>query len=311
MAEPDRLHGYRENVSLRDFSTLEIGGPCRYFASLRSLNDWIAALQWARDRSIHLLVIGEGSNILFPDSGFRGLVARNEIKEMTLEGTLVEVGGGKNLGELIRFLNQRGLAGMERMYGIPGTVAGAVVGNAGAYGQEISDCLTEVDVWTGDRLETLPRDDLRFFYRSSLFKTKPEWFIVRCRFKLRTSKSDLQAISDAIIARRSEKYPPSLRCPGSYFKNVLVQQLTPDQLRKIPRGFIQFGKIPAGRLLESVGAKGASRGQASFATYHANLIINRGGATASDIVGLAQEYSGRVQNLFGVQLEPEIQIIPY
>ena len=311
MAEPDCfIPRYQENLPLRDFSTLQIGGPCSYFTSISTLEDWIAAIRWSRKRNIRLLIIGEGSNLLFPDSGFPGLVARNEIGGLTREGVEIEVGGGKNLGEVIRFLNQQGLEGMERMYGIPGTVAGAVVGNAGAYGQEISDHITEVDVWAGDVLRTFTRNELGFAYRSSRFKTEPDWFASRLRFKFQKSGSDLQAMSDVILARRSEKYPPGLKCPGSFFKNVLVEQLTPEQLRNIPKGFIQFGKIPAGRLLEFVGAKGASRGMACFADYHANLVLNRGGATASDILNLADEYSGRVRERFGIQLEPEIQIIP-
>src|SRR5690606_4362744 len=312
MAEPDRSSvQYQENLPLRDLSTLQIGGPCRYFTTIHHLDAWVAVFHWGKRRSLPRLVIGEGSNILFHDAGFRGLVVRNELKGIHRQGTLVEVAGGENLGEFIRFLNRCGLAGMERMYGIPGTVAGAVVGNAGAYGQEISDHLTEVDVWTGATLRILKAGALEFAYRDSIFKRNPDWFIVRCRFEFHRSHSDLQAISEAILARRTEKYPPRLRCPGSYFKNVLVEQLTPEQIRRIPTGFIQFGKIPAGRLLDAVGAKGACRGQACFASYHANLIINCGGATAHDVTTLAQEYSDRVRDQFSLQLEPEIRIIPY
>lgn len=298
------------NVSLAEQSTFGIGGPARWFTRVGDLRQLEAAASWASDNQLPALFLGEGSNILFPDSGFPGLVVKNGFLGFDRSQHEVEVGAAENLGDTIRRVNRLGLAGLERMYGIPGSVAGAVVGNAGAYGQEIGSVVVSMSVWSrAHGAQVIDAREARFRYRHSFLKCRRDLFVTGCRLRLTPGAADLQSVSEEILARRLVKYPVGLRCPGSFFKNVVVADLTGEQLARVPADFIQFGKIPAGRLLEEVGAKGAARGDAGIAGYHANLVLNRGRASSRDVVALTSEYAARVFDRFGILLEPEILIL--
>ena len=301
----------RRSVSLSCYSTLGIGGEARFLASIRDPEDLPALLNWSEGQEIPRIIIGEGSNVLFPDAGFPGLVVQILISGIEQAGNEVSVGAGENLGRVIEWLNRRGLQGMERMYGIPGSLAGAIVGNAGAYGQEMSQLLTEATVLAADgKITSMPADQLDFRYRHSLFKQDRTLILLNCRLRLGAWKGSLQDVSDSILKERSEKYPPGMKCPGSYFKNVKVEELDEGQLERIPTSFAMHGKIPAGKLLEAVGANGARKGDAAIASYHGNLIMNNGRATARDVVWLAEKYGRRVNESFGIRLQPEIRIVP-
>jgi UDP-N-acetylmuramate dehydrogenase len=299
----------RENVSLAELTTLRIGGKARWFAVATCPEELASAVGWARSEGVPHLFLGEGSNILFSDKDYPGLIIKNGILGFGRNGNEVCVGGGENLGEVIRKVNRLHLAGMERMFGIPGSVAGAVVGNAGAYGQEIKDVLFEVTAWSRDGILTFDSAGMNFGYRHSSFKDRRDCFILNCRFRLRRTHENLQGISDEILIKRLVKYPAGLRCPGSFFKNIVADSLSPEVLSGIPVDFVQYGKIPAGKLLEAVGAKGATCGGAMIADYHGNLIFNRDRATSRDVLRLADEYARRVWSRFHVRLEPEILIV--
>jgi UDP-N-acetylmuramate dehydrogenase len=256
-----------------------------------------------------ILFLGDGSNLICSDSGFAGLAIRNRILGKEQCGVEVEVFGGENLSGVIRWLNQQGLSGLERMYGIPGTVAGALVGNAGAYGQEIGDVVVEIRVWEEQGFRTLSREELDFGYRHSLFRFRSGCFIISCRLRLKRVSGHLQAISDEILSRRLKKYPVGLKCPGSFFRNVPFNRISQEARERVPEAFVVSHRIPAGKLLEAVGARGVRKGDAQFAPYHGNLIMNLGHACSDDILGLANEYAGRVWERFRIQLEPEVVII--
>lgn len=299
----------RPDVAVRTLTTLAIGGPCRWLADVRRAEEVGAWFRWARGEGIPVVFLGSGSNLLCADSGFDGLLLRSQIRGIEVSGEEVEVGGGTLLGDLIQELNARGLGGLERMYGIPGSVAGAVVGNAGAYGQEIADRLVEVDFWDADGLRTLPAAELDLRYRHSRFKERLDWFVVRCRLKFHPGQSDLAAESRRILELRTQKYPPDLKCPGSFFKNLVWEEISDEAKGRFPAGFLYFGKVPAGKLLEEVGAKGERQGAARVADYHGNLFINDGGASARDLLELARRLAARVHERFCVTLEPEIRIL--
>jgi UDP-N-acetylmuramate dehydrogenase len=297
------------DVPVSSLTTLGVGGRCHGYVEIRSLAEFKRVYLQAQASGTQILVIGEGSNLLFSDSGFAGLVIRNRIQLKIRSGVEVEVGGGENLLEVIHWLNHLGLAGMQKMYGIPGTVAGALVGNAGAYGQEIGDVVVRVDAWKAGELISFSKDSLQLQYRSSFFKHHPGWFIVNCRLRLHKSHSNLQSLSEEILAQRLVKYPPGLKCPGSFFRNVVISEISEDIKQSLPETFIYGDRIPAGKLLEAVGACGVRRGDAQFADYHGNLIINRGEAKSEDILSLANEFAGRVFEHFQIRLEPEILIV--
>lgn len=288
---------------------MQVGGCCCYLVEVHTCEELEQACSWAQARGVPALFLGDGSNVLFSDQGFPGLVLRNRILGIDRSGNEVRVAGGENLIELIRRLNRQQLAGMERMYGIPGTVAGAVVGNAGAYGQEISQSIVEVETWSENQLRVLTPAEAQFRYRHSAFKERREWFMLGCTFRLQSSVENLQQISEEILLKRLVKYPIGLKCPGSFFKNVIASELPAPVLERIPADFILFGKIPAGKLLQAVGANGARYGDAQIADYHGNLIINLGHATSEQILTLANEYAGRVWERFRIRLEPEIFVV--
>jgi len=299
----------RRNVLTSHLTTLGVGGKCVGYVEVETLADFESAYESSQKLGLRIITIGEGSNLLFSDRGFAGQIIRTRICGRQHSGGEVEIGGGENLSETIQWLNGLGLAGMERMYGIPGTVAGALVGNAGAYGQEIGDVVKEVEAWKAGQSKVFSKRDLNLRYRHSFFKENPGWFIVRCRLKLNESGEDLQSVSAEILEKRRVKYPDGLKCPGSFFKNVMIGDIGEEAQRGLPKDFIIGGKIPAGKLLEAVGACGASQGDAQFADYHGNLIVNKGNARSEDILALANEYAGRVAHRFSIFLEPEILIV--
>lgn len=302
--------GLRPEAPLAPLTTLAIGGSGRWLLELRDPGLLDSAWNWARRQGLPVLFLGAGSNVLFADAGYEGLVIRNRLRGRDRSGNEVRVSGGEDLGETIRWVNGLGLAGMERLYGIPGTVAGAVVGNAGAYGQEIGDRIREVSYWSPDEgVTTLPASDLDLRYRHSLFKQRREWFMLSCTLALEPASEPLQPVSDQILATRLAKYPVGLKCPGSFFKNVIADELDPEVLRRIPEDFIFYGKIPAGKLLDKVGARGRRIGGALIASHHANLFVNEAGAASRDMLTLARKYSNRVRERFDIELEPEILIV--
>jgi UDP-N-acetylmuramate dehydrogenase len=299
----------QENVPARTFTSLALGGPCRFLAKLRNREDLGPALKWGQDRGVEVVFLGEGSNVLFADSGFPGLVIINQLRGRTRKEDVVEAGSGESLHGLIGWMNRKGLGGMERMYGIPGSVAGALVGNAGAYGQEIADCVLAVEVFGPSGPELLNRERLAFRYRHSALKDSPDLYVLRGVFRVHPGSQGLQKCSEDILRIRERKYPRALRCPGSFFKNVLIEETPPEVLDRIPPGYVSHGRIPAGRLLEGVGANGMSLGGAQVATYHGNLLINRNNACTADMLDLAHRLAERVWDRYGIVLEPEVRIV--
>jgi UDP-N-acetylmuramate dehydrogenase len=311
------------NYRLEKLTTLKMGGPAKFFVPVKDEKELIESLNLAKELGIKWYIIGEGSNLVPSDRGFDGLIIKNEIADFKRERNGVFVGAGNNLLKLIFKLNELGLGGMEKMAGIPGTVGGAICGCAGAFGQEIKGCLTKVKIFDasatlrpiGEKTRWLSKKQCRFGYRESIFKKKRDWVIIGAEFKLKKEKSEkLLKISEEIVNIRKKKYPPNLLCPGSFFKNVVVKDIKPAKLRKrflekIDKSKIVFGKVPAGYVLEMVGAKGMGCGDVKVAEYHGNLIYNSGKGKASEIEKLAKTLRIRVRKKFGIKLEEEIQYL--
>jgi UDP-N-acetylmuramate dehydrogenase len=294
---------------LSKYTTLGIGGPAKFLTNASSLEDLIKVISIATKQKIPCLVIGTGSDLLVSDDGFDGLIVVNKTKGIKEVGERIRVVSGTDLQEFIRFLVNHGFMGMEKMSGIPGTVGGAIYGNAGAYGQTISDRVLSVKIFDGKNVRTLQKSECDFGYRDSIFKIK-KLLILEAEFEFeKASPEILKKESLNIIQMRSLKYPPTLKCPGSFFKNVIAERLEKSILKKIPSEKIVFGKVPAGYLMDTVGAKGQQKGMIKIADYHGNLIFNLGGGTAADFVDLAYTYAKKVKVKFGIKLEPEVQII--
>lgn len=311
---------------LKKITSTAIGGPASYYAEVKTEEELLDALQYARSNKLNKFIIGDATNLIPSDDGFDGLVIRIRIEKFETNRNGVYSGAGNNLLQTIHKLNKLGLSGFEKMAGIPGTVGGAIYGCAGAYGQEICDRLTRVRFWDGQKFLWFNNKQCRFAYRGSVFKKRPNWVIVGAEFKVTKSNPKLlQKISKEIIKTRKNKYPPDLLCPGSFFKNILIDSVRPASVKKkfltlIDESKINHGpirtktsngvnKIPAAYLLEQVGAKGMRLGGIAVADYHANLIYNEGGGKSEDIKKLAQKLKTAVNKKFGIKLEEEVQYL--
>lgn len=302
---------FQQNIPLGQFTTLKIGGPSKYFCVVSSKAELIEALEYAKEHNLDRFILGGGSNLLISDEGFPGLVIKNEIQGISFRGSTPNliVGSGTKLQELVDFTVANGLSGIQKLTGIYGTVGGAVFGNTGAYGQTISDHLIKVVCLRDGKIVVLNNKQCEFGYRDSVFKKNGD-VILEVHFKFPTGNGkNLQQESQEISVQRQIKFPPSLKCPGSFFKNIPLEKIPENTLKLIPKDKITFNKVASAVLLEAVGAKGRRVGDTQVSQNHANLIINLGKGKSSDFHTLASSLIKDVYEKFGVQLEPEVQLI--
>lgn len=298
------------NVPLAPLTRFGIGGPADSYFESSDEAEFVEALREARASGEPFAVLGGGTNVVVSDAGFRGLALRFTGASIGSEGNLVWAQSGAELQALVDFTISRGLKGLETLAGIPGWVGAAIYGNAGAYGRSISESVSSVRFFDGERLREISAVECEFAYRESVFKRRKDWVILSAKLEMQPGDAaELRAAADAILRVRNEKFPPSMKCAGSIFKNLLVAELPPEALARTPSEVIREGKVPAAFFLEQVGAKGLSRGAIRVAPYHANLIYNEGGGTARDLRELVAELKNRVRERFGIELEEEIQYL--
>lgn len=299
----------QKNIPLAPLSTFNIGGNAREFVEVNSPLELMEAVSWARGKNNPYKVFAGGSNVVFPDRGIDAVVIRIIGGSIETKGREMVSDAGVLLSDLVTAANKKGLKGVETLVGIPGTVGGAVVGNAGAYGNTISDYLKHVEVWDGTSAKKLLRKECGFSYRESIFKHH-RLFVLRAVFNFTPSDSSvLQKTSREILSLRLAKYKPGLRCPGSFFKNIPAELLTAYQLKKIGQEHVVWGKVPAGYLLDQVGARGMKVGGIRIADFHGNLFINEGNGTAKEVKKLASVLKKKVYERFEVRLEEEIRYL--
>lgn len=296
------------NKKVAKLTTFGIGGIAEYFCEVKNTKELLAAIEFARTKKLKYRIFAGGSNVVFPDGVIHGLLIRivgGAIKKVGEERVYADA--GVSLARLITYAITHGFIGVETLSGIPGTVGGAIVGNAGAYGHSIEESIQRVHVWDGRKEVWIAKNECKFAYRESIFKQK-DWIVLGVEFAFYGgSTKNLWATSRRIIAERLKKYPRGLRCPGSYFKNILIKDIPVKALRKIDANKIIGDKLPAGYLLEVVGAKGMRRGGVGVADYHGNLILNYGKGTAKDAKLLAATLKKRVRARFGIELQEEIR----
>jgi len=305
---------FKKNVPLAPIGTFSIGDRVEYFYSTKKPENLIEAVLWARRQKLPYKILASGSNVVFPDTKLKGLLIRILGGKIEVHGNRFIVGTGVSLTRVVEKSISLGLKGLETLSGIPGSVGGAVVGNAGAYGHSISEVVEKVEIWDPSggyqdksKRRWLTSKGCRFRYRESVFKEKP-YLLLRAVLKFgKGNPQKLRQVSRDIIKLRLRKYKPNLRCPGSFFKNVLVRDVSKGTLARVDRSKIIEGKIPTGYLLEEVGAKGMCVGGIEIADFHGNLFINRRRGTAADVRKLARILKSRVKKEFGIKLEEEIR----
>ncbi|MFH0873587.1 MAG: UDP-N-acetylmuramate dehydrogenase [Candidatus Komeilibacteria bacterium] len=307
------MDNLRHSVPLAPFTTFKIGGLADYFYEAHDSDQTSDILQWAQEQQLPFLILGGGSNVLLPDAGYRGLVIQPKFNRLEIDDNLVVAGSGLNLQELINKTLEAGLTGLEFVAGVPGTVGGAVVGNAGMYGVDMSsvvETVSYIDLTTFEE-KKIAASDVGFAYRHSKLKDLPA-LVTEVSLKLK--KDDLE-VSQKIIAERlamrRDSMPPEPSA-GCFFKNVILANIDLDKLRAQDIDtdqFIKFGKIPTGFLIDHCNLKGFKLGGAQVSPRHANYIINTGSATAEDVIKLASLIKQKVRDTFGIQLQEEVRII--
>lgn len=300
-----------QGKQLKNYTTMGIGGMAKFFKIAKTQKNLITFITQAKEKNIPYLLLGGGSNMLISDQGFPGLVIKNEVRGINLPDQVLEAQSGTQLQDLVDFTVEHNLSGLQKLVGIPGTVGGAVFGNAGAYGASISDYLIGVTAFDPEQNEItlLTKKDCQFGYRHSVFK-RNGMVILEAHFKFpRLQKETLEAQIREVLKDRSSKNFYQGKSPGSFFKNIPVETISPKSLKLIPQDKIIQGKIPAGYLLEEIGAKGMTIGQIQVSPNHANFIINLGEGKAEDVLKLASILQQKVKDKFGITLEPEVQFI--
>ncbi len=280
---------------LHQLTTLRIGGPAGLVCPVQNSDAARMFLDFAIANALPWTCLGGGSNILGDDAGYAGLILLVQTRQFAIRGDTVQVGAGWGFDDLVVETLRHGLTGLEFASGIPGTIGGALVGNAGCYGRDIGESLVEATVLRRDgRLQTLGPEDFAFAYRTSALKERGD---VVLEMVLRLSRGDAAAAAQTRathLADRHRKHPWDQASAGSYFKNLPPRR--PGEPRR-----------PAGRLLEAAGAKDMREGGAAVFARHANIIVNQGGATSRDVLALAARMRDAVESLFGERLEPEVR----
>jgi len=289
-----------------------IGGPAGVFVQAASAEAFAEALRVTQASGAAYTVVGDGTNLIVSDQGFDGIVLRLTAKRIERAGTTVRVEAGAELQALVDYSIDHGLRGLETMTGIPGSLGAAVYGNAGAYGHSIEERVRQVRFLDGPTVRSFSASECRFRYRESIFKEHKDWIILSAELAMTPAPAaELREAAQKIFAIRLEKYPASMKCAGSIFKNLILAELPDSVRRQIPERVVREGKAPSAYFLEQVGAKGMRSGGIQVADYHANLIYNTGGGTARELCELIDELKSRVRSRFGLELEEEVQYVGF
>lgn len=308
---------FQSNVPLARFTTFRIGGPAKLFAEVSNAIELAECYERAQRDDLPVFVFSGGSNILFSDSGFNGLVVRLIDGGLQVHsGSRMSVGAGKPLSEAVLAACEAGLSGIEKLSGIPGSVGGAIRGNAGAFGVEIGDRIVSVKALHSETgmVKEYRQVECQFGYRSSLFKAHPEYIVLSAEFQFFPTMNPGALLSEAqeIRDKREAKHPQEVFCAGSFFINPVVKD---EGLR---REFAKDSgkepkdeKLPAGWLIDQVGLRGKIIGHAKISEIHPNYLINTGGATAEDVITLASIVKQRVRDELNVRLQEEVQLVGF
>ncbi len=291
-------------------TTFKIGGAADFFIDITDINTLVPLLDLLRGRGIKYVILGGGSNMLVEDEGFHGVVIHILDSKFQIRDSIIEANAGCLTVTMARKATENGLTGFEWAVGVPGTVGGAVRGNAGAMGYEMKDHVWEVDAYSNGEVVTYTNADCDFAYRHSQFKESGD-VVLRVRLKLvpgdkvESTKKLLE-----VLSYRNATQPKGHASIGCIFKNYEVRNKELGIMKQdIPEEFLEKKRIPAGWLVEQAGLKGEKRGGAMVSDVHGNFVINKEKASAQDVLSLIEEIKTRVYDRFGLELHEEIQII--
>ena len=296
---------FQKNVSLKNYTTFKIGGRAKYFFAAKTKGDLIEAVSVAKKLRLPFFILGGGSNLLISDDGFKELVIKIENLKLKIENSKLIVDAGISLSKLVDISTKRGLTGLEWAVGIPGTVGGAVFGNAGAFQKSMKNVVKKVEVFDTKelRIENYGLRDCRFGYKDSVFKRNKNLIILSVALKLKKGKkSEIKKKIKEYLNYRKETQPLNYPSAGSVFKNPSPSQVF---LKKFGRA----SGFSAGELIQKCGLKGKKIGQVQISEKHANFIVNLGNARAKDVKKLINLAKKEVKKKFKINLEEEIELL--
>jgi len=306
-----KLPGIKANISLECFTTFRIGGPADWFYQAKTMNELVEAVRAARELRINYFILGGGSNLLISDRGFRGLVIAVRDRNYELQRTKILAAAGIPIRQLLEIASENSLGGLEFMAGIPGTLGGAIRGNAGAWQESIGNRVRRVKVLTNENeIRWLSHDDCQFEYRQSRFK-KRGGIILQAELKLeKANKEKIEKKAKENLSKRlSQPKNPSAGCifinPRQHLPLVSSAHFSHGSMRG------EASHFSAGKLIESCGLKGRKIGDAQISVKHANFIVNLGKARAEDVLQLIELAQATVQKKFGIRLEIEICLVGF
>ncbi|MDP2709065.1 MAG: UDP-N-acetylmuramate dehydrogenase [bacterium] len=303
----------KKNYDLTDANTFRLSGCAEFFLSVKNKNELRSAARWAKEKKMPLSVLGGGSNVIIKQKKIKGLVIKITGAAYSVKKRNVKSWSGTSLTGLSKIAERSGLTGLEWANGIPGTIGGAVRGNAGAYGFSLSDSAVEVEVYdrSRDKFIKLDKAACGFSYRHSIFKKRKDLVIIGVKLELAKGKmGEIKKLGGQNLALRLAAKPkePSAGC---IFKNLefnkLVRINKPLAEGLAAKGLVRAGKIGVGCLIDQLNLKGKTMGRAKVSLKHANFIINNGGAKAGDVVGLIKLIKQKIKNRYKIDLEEEVQ----
>lgn len=310
-------------VSLKDHTSFKIGGNAKYFLKVSTVSDLIDGLsEWKRiskdfsDSEKRIFILGGGSNLVISEKGVRGLVIHPEIKFIEEKNYGVRVGSGVAVSSLVNFCLENSLSGFEWAGGLPGTVGGAIRGNAGAFGGETKDIVLFVESLSLETLELKKRtkEECSFSYRDSVFKSGEgrNEIIIAAEFSLQTGDNDsIIAQTNDHIEYRKNRHPLHLPNAGSVFKNIPIEIIPPEVLVKFKEHIKNdpFPVLPAAKIIADSGIVGKKIGGAQISETHPNFIVNVDNATSEDIKNLIKYEQDIIKEKYGIGLEPELMFV--
>lgn len=308
---------FKINYPLSELTTFKIGGPAKYFFEPDTKEELISSLDWAEKEKVKIYILGGLSNVLINDQGIDGLVLKINNKELKIKGERMECGAGLELGQAVIAATGAGLTGLEWATGIPGSIGGAVRGNAGAFGLSIGQIVETVEVINlkTHTFSLLSKNDCHFLYRNSLIKEKPEMII--WKIDLRLSKGDpekIKAKSKECLEHRINTQPklPSAGCIFKNFEAEIVKDLSPELYQKAENsGIIRGGKIAAGWVISQLDLGGKNLNDAKISLEHKNFIVNTKNASADDVAMLIGYIKQQVRDNYNINLQEEIEYIGF
>ena len=313
-----KLPGLKENEPLASHTTFKIGGPAKFYYPANNSDELLKAVKAADFFGLPYAIIGWGSNLIVADAGYDGLVIKLNSDNYTIDGNEITAEAGLNLSRLVGAASQAGLTGLEFAVGIPGTVGGAAIGNAGAFGQSFGDLVKSVEIYDNGKVRKISREKMNYGYRESAYKHSAAVILsVTISLKQGNAKTIGEKMMEIISARKNLPYEPSAGC---IFKNINLDEIKFDHGRVLKeleisedewKKITSHGKLPVAYIIDRLGMKGEVIGGCRISDKHCAFFVNDGECKAEHVMMLISKVKMKVRNQLGIQLQEEVKYLGF